>query len=1185
MTIQATDIKLLKSERMSDAADGGGRMTSNVLQDGVAGDLFNKVSRLDAVYGRVNMLKIYAAVESALAEIYGGAHSIISEPPANDRISCLMFTTGSHFDTRTQAKDRVESYVVAGPLSRMRLYATQIQGQRALMVYQRVEEVLPDVGDTLCLSVEAAGYAAAQQYVKIDDVEHEVRTFTDAAGEFNRRVIRLKLTSPLAQTFVGAEPVRVSADPSPTKVRETQVADTTKYYGIKKLVGGAQAGDLDLQLDSIYAPIVPSTQRETAISLASMSGAIQMVATGPEQTITNFYVTLGGSSNKTFLPSGCLPGSLKIPAIAAFNDAGDGTWSATNISGTIDYNTGEVIKTAGSGYYEANTTVTWVPAREVATQAHSVAVDVTVGTRGLVYTQQLDPMPGAGSLTVDFRAGNRWYRLRDDGSGKLVGAAAAEGSGQVSYTSGAAMVTLGALPDVDSAVIWTWASPLHFTQRAGAAADNSSKGLELRLQLPDAPVRVDSVSIAYTAPGAYTLSDNAQGVFAHVGANNPGVTASLDYATGDLVMRFPSAPLTWSPATSSVVTVTYEQEQAAPGEQMVVTDTIAVTTPAAFNCGHTGITPKTFRMQRPMFAWGGFVELVDDGTGGLVTLYAKFGDVTVTAGQAAGTINYSSGAVTLVAVNASSLRYEPTIPASLGVPQPGQWVSDVQSLPPVVADYTFSFKGAAVSYAARTHTVTISDVGFTYDLTTTVGEQTVPGSVWINLSGSSNMWSSAASFTDRGNGLLYSSMNFTGAATVAGEIDYATGVATIRQLNARGTEQSVHPVRACLTARGVFSVVTADFRTPGSPLRPASFYVQAAATDGTLCTGAADQNGVITGSHVRGSVKALTGVAHVEFGDIVGSAWVPRAVFPGTIRFSAVSLSNLPLDPVILGLDPVRLPSDGRVPVVRAGDVAVIHHTASVSIPAPAPGAAIVAGRGNLALVEMRDAQGQLVPSSKYSVDLTTGTGAFADPLDLTGHPAPLVLRHRIEEMAQVSDAQINGQVSIAAPLLRDYPAGAFLSTALLAGDMGARVESIFDQAAWTNVWSDSVIGSSAVAELNTLQYPIEVTNDGAIKERWRLAVKSLSPLTIEVHGESLGLVGTYPASGTIAPVNALTGKVLFAVHPSAWGAGNGAWAVGNLVRFNTISAAYPLYVLRTILAGAALTGDAVRIESRGDVD
>ena len=53
---------------------------------------------------------------------------------------------------------------------------------------------------------------------------------------------------------------------------------------------------------------------------------------------------------------------------------------------------------------------------------------------------------------------------------------------------------------------------------------------------------------------------------------------------------------------------------------------------------------------------------------------------------------------------------------------------------------------------------------------------------------------------------------------------------------------------------------------------------------------------------------------------------VPRAVDPSTINYSAVAFSYLPLNADILGIDPVRLPSDGRVPIYRAGDVVVILH-------------------------------------------------------------------------------------------------------------------------------------------------------------------------------------------------------------------------------------------------------------------
>lgn len=1185
MTILASDIKLLQSERMTDAADGGGRMTSSEVLDGVAGSLFPKVSRLDAVYGRVNIRKIYAAVMSSLAETYGGAHAIITDPPDNPRISCVLFSTGSHFDTRAEARNRIESYVVAGALSRMRLYGNQIIGQRSLLAYQRPEEVLPDVGDTLCLSVEAAGYTAAQQYVRIDDVDHDVRTFTDTSGDFERRVIRLKLTTPLQQTFTGAEPSRYASDPSPTKLRDTTVADSARYFGIRPLVAAASAGDVDVELDTIYSPIVPGTQRESPVSNVQMASAAQFVQTGPETTLAGYALQLGSVQKQFFLPTGAMPGSIKIPSVGGFKDNADGTFTASSFSGVIDYEAGRLERTTGPGYKEGSATITYTPAMLIPTQSHTESIGVTLATRGLSYTRTLDPMPGAGSLTVDYRAMGKWYRLRDDGSGKLSGASPAEGVGQVSYTSGAVVVTLGALPDVGSAVILTWASPLHFVARAGAAADNPDLGLELHIQLPDVPVKPDSVAIAYNAGNPFTLIDNASGVFAHSGNSNPAATASIDYATGLIVMRFVGSA-GWRPATSSVVTVTYEQELAAGGASPLATTTVAVTTPAAWSSGHTNIAPRSFRVVRPIYAWGGFVTLVDNGVGGLVTLYAKFGDVVVGAGQAAGTVNYTTGDVTLTSISASGTKYEPAIPDKFFMPQPGQWVPTTETLPPVIADYAVTAKAAAVSYAAKTHALTISDVGFRYDLTKTTGETVVPGSVWINFSAVSNGWATATSVFDRGNGSLYAKVQTsTGVATEVGSIDYTTGVMLLRDLPLDLIQQSGPLVRSCLTARGQFTVVLADFRTPGSPIRPASLYVQATSKDGVQCTGTADANGVIAGAHLRGTADALTGVVNVEFGDLIAGVWVPREVFPASIRFSCITLSNLALDPTILGLDPVRLPSDGRVPVVRQADVAVIHHTAALVVASPAAGAAIDVGRTDLAVVDVRDAAGQRVPADRYSIDLATGVGAWADPLVTTGHALPWSVRHRIEEMVMVADAQISGVVSLSAPLLREYPMGSWLSTALLAGDMVARVENVFDQQSWTGVWADTVTGSAAPAELNTLQYPIQVANDGAIKERWRAQVKSLSPLTVDIYGEGLGLVGTYPTSGTIAPVNPLTGKIYWAIQPGAWGAGNGAWAVGNVVRWNTVSAAYPITVLRTILSGAALTGDAVYLEWRGDVD
>ena len=43
MTILPSNIRLLESERMTDTSDGGGRRTSRVIPDGVAGNIFPKV--------------------------------------------------------------------------------------------------------------------------------------------------------------------------------------------------------------------------------------------------------------------------------------------------------------------------------------------------------------------------------------------------------------------------------------------------------------------------------------------------------------------------------------------------------------------------------------------------------------------------------------------------------------------------------------------------------------------------------------------------------------------------------------------------------------------------------------------------------------------------------------------------------------------------------------------------------------------------------------------------------------------------------------------------------------------------------------------------------------------------------------------------------------------------------------
>ncbi|WP_430318166.1 hypothetical protein, partial [Pseudomonas nitroreducens] len=91
MAIAKSDIKLFKSQRLTDEADGGGRATGTAVVDGEVNNLFSDISRLDRTIGRINLRKGFAGVSTTMADPYQGAHAIITEGPADPRVSVLLF--------------------------------------------------------------------------------------------------------------------------------------------------------------------------------------------------------------------------------------------------------------------------------------------------------------------------------------------------------------------------------------------------------------------------------------------------------------------------------------------------------------------------------------------------------------------------------------------------------------------------------------------------------------------------------------------------------------------------------------------------------------------------------------------------------------------------------------------------------------------------------------------------------------------------------------------------------------------------------------------------------------------------------------------------------------------------------------------------------------------------------------
>ncbi|EPF1480477.1 hypothetical protein ACSQPH_005987, partial [Pseudomonas aeruginosa] len=294
MTITVDDVKLLKSQRLTDEDDGGGRATGQAVVDREINNLFPDISRLDRTIGRINLRKAFAGISSNSAEPYLGAHAIVTRAPADPRVSVLLFNTGSQTDERRDARNAIESFVVPAVSASFELLGNQLQGQRAIACVQREEQRLPEIGEVYQLVFESRS-----QYVRITDVEARLEQFAHDYGNgnfvnFTRRRLDLSISAPLGATFPGGQVTPGGTTSPKSQVLSTQVADAARYYGISPLAEAVSRGALSLRVKSVYSQLVPSTTRENALvdQLAGYQRRL-FAAAGPARTVNLNVANIG----------------------------------------------------------------------------------------------------------------------------------------------------------------------------------------------------------------------------------------------------------------------------------------------------------------------------------------------------------------------------------------------------------------------------------------------------------------------------------------------------------------------------------------------------------------------------------------------------------------------------------------------------------------------------------------------------------------------------------------------------------------------------------------------------------------------------------------------------------------------------------------------------------------------------
>lgn len=1223
MPIASGDIKFFASKNMTDTPDGGGGPTGVVIPDGVSNAIFPDISELDRAIGRVNIRQAVLGVTTPDTDTYLGAHVIVAAPPNDPRVSVVMVKVDNLFATRDEIKRRIESYLAGGSSYPGYLFGDMLQGQSSITIAQREGVPLPNIGDRLVLRKAFGLPGQVEQFVAVTSVSNLLRVFSDSAGDFVRNIVSLGLSDPLEADFDGFDALRI--DPSAeeikarTSINEAVVANAASFYGAVPLAEPASIGDFTVRATSIRVPIVPSAQAETPIADASTNGlAYALIAAGGP--VVQSVVAVWTPAQSLFVGGSLLPGSVSVERDGVtIIDKGGRLLQAGAEVGSVDYDNGVLSLSVNVfGNSGGLHTITSTPAATPQAAQRSVGIPITLQNRALNYVVTLTP-PARRSLVAQYLVDGRWYSLRDDGTGALRGLDASYGIGNLNRLTGTLQLTLGALPDVGSALILQWVDEVISPPVPNTALRTAGRLYTYLNTSGDAsdapgstPIYPNKLRITWNDGAPKSAIDDGNGLI------TGDATGTVDYQRGVALL----APAVL-PAPGTVFSLKQENSPGSPANGAVSvtkTDMVWTTGPAPSASIGSSVAPGTIAFALQIIASGGVTGLpagvvlyytsrtgddgrqvttqvsanvTDDGSGNLKAL-----------GQTVGTVNYATGALAL-----NTALFDPE---SLTGWQDEITGNDNQALGLMLGARVGAYSGVgfavdSVSFLPWPTTIVYTPGAATAD---PIAPVSVTVDAFVNrvqtLAGGYTLQSVSFELADQryvanNSGVLLTNIDpATGAGTPVGSVSSALGSVALTTW-AAGTANTLTNWRALQAPpaagdRDASGNTRVLFRTATAPLRPGSFTLVGEMEDGTAINVTAGTNGKINAARVKGTIDYENGVAELVFcnpaATSLGTADLAYMGIAGvgmvnldtartsSLRYSAVAYTYIPLDASIVGINAVRLPTDGLVPVHAAGRVAVVRNVQKLAPTNVANGDAFDCGRTRLSKVRLLGNDGIPI-NTGWTVDLETGLGSITN---VTGFSQPVTVEHSVEDTALVGDAQLSGHIRFTRPLTHNYPVeGTFVSSALLLGDMRARVSLLFDQQSWNGIsWLDALDGDQALASYNDTLAPIEVTNEGALTERWALHFE-VSGTSFRIVGENVGVIGTGSTGADCAPINPNTGAPYFTVREAGWGAG---WVAGNVLRFNTVGAMASVPLVRVIQQGPESGTDYnFSVLARGDVD
>lgn len=1179
MTITSNDIKIFQAQDNTDNDSGGGSRTAVEIIDGDINNLFPDISRIDTVSGDVALRKVFPTVFTDNRDLYYGAHSIIRRVPSDSKVSSLLFYTGNPHDKRVDAQNEIESYVVASYLEEFWLYGNHIKGAKAVTFLQNVESQLPDVGNVYKLVENGV-----EQYIRVEDIDYQEVTLNYSWGSeptlYTRRRIICQIDQPLEYSFTGSpfHPTGQVSDTADTYA--TQVADAAKYYSTKTLAEDVLVGESVIKVDSIYEQLVPASKKQTPlINKQALSQGDLLLKSGNTvtRTIHGSLVSLGDS---VILPDSVVPNTLRI--INQFSDDGNGIINRDSDGvrvATINYKEGLIVNETGisSGGLQYTYEVATVTNANI---QFTNGIKITQENQGLVYTRNISPMPSDTDLYIDYRSQGKWYRFSSNADGTL-GNDPTIGAGNIFNNNdgtGSVSLTLGSLPDIDSTLIIYWGSNERTVNRSG-------EPVSLKMQIDLGRTNIDPLSFAmqaYTPNVAdhRTITSDVNGVLIDsIGTIN----GELDFINGivnitdsTLYNRFEDV------GSDNDVIIDFDYKA---GDTFSSVNIDRPYTSEDVNAGTlTFDIGENVEMSSVRLSFSIEHEIGNGGYKRASVAFNNSGNVISSNHGVTGSVN-ASGQVSLVLPLKTARAINPAWLGTFGADNRYVDISERYKIKDGTSIEVI-YNPTVITYP-DTHNITdkIENIA-TYKLKT---PENMTGEVMFKLLDDSSTSDAYQLFTKES--LVFNKATNNGSGTQVGTIDYTTGEIEITYYH---DPRDFYVNMLSLFTDNIGNIgdtiSQAVFRTAATKLTTSSLQLRYETMDG-IRIATTDQNGVITGSDIdsiNSYVDTETGMVNVFFTTNVSAE---------SIRYDAVAESSLPLDPELLGLNPVRLPSDGRVPVFDAGRHLIIFNevTTAVSGGTPTTDQVVNLARSGQSYIEVIDANGKRLNPTQYTSDKDAGSVTFGDPLvlqDKYGNnlTAPYSVVDRIEDMLLATDVQINGLITLSGGLSHDYTQGITkVASALIltkTGDIGSRVFNLFSQEIWDSgnpVWSNDPIGDSTSSQYDNINYPIQIDNKSSTSGRW--AIVFINETTVKVIEEKLGVVeeSVSIAIEDVAPINPSTGLPYFTMDKDGFGAG---WVTNNVIRLNTDSGDSNMWVIRTVQAGAMseLT-DSIELEIRGDAN